>query len=160
MKTCNNCGATVEDGTKFCSKCGASVEADESAFTKQDTDNASGCDENNIRRQGYHYDQTGTANAYQSAASTDPFAIVAFVLSLAGIILSWFTLGVPSIIGLIFGILAMSRCKKEEKGGYGMALASVIIAAIILAIYFILMAIGLAMISSAIGNLGHMSFYF
>jgi hypothetical protein len=50
--------------------------------------------------------------------------------------------GLPSIAGLILGIIAMRECKRTGQDGYGLALAGTIVGALVtvmIALYFILL---------------------
>jgi uncharacterized protein with PQ loop repeat len=55
-------------------------------------------------------------------------AIGALVTSLVGL----FFCGVPSIVGLVLGIVAMRETSRTGQDGHGMALAAVIVGAIVL----------------------------
>lgn len=57
---------------------------------------------------------------------TNGKAIAALVTSLSGL----FFCGVPSIVGLILGIIAMRETKRTGQEGHGMALAGVIVGAL------------------------------
>jgi Domain of unknown function (DUF4190) len=57
---------------------------------------------------------------------TNGKAIGALVASLAGLLLC----GVPSIVGLILGVVAMRETKRTGQEGYGLALAGVIVGAL------------------------------
>jgi Domain of unknown function (DUF4190) len=59
---------------------------------------------------------------------TNGMAIGALVASLAGL----FFCGVPSIVGLILGIVAMRETRRTGQEGHGMALAAVIVGALVL----------------------------
>lgn len=59
-------------------------------------------------------------------AGTNGKAIAALVTSLSGL----FFCGVPSIVGLILGIIAMRETKRTGQEGHGMALAGVIVGAL------------------------------
>ena len=59
-------------------------------------------------------------------AGTNGKAIAALVTSLAGLVFC----GVPSIVGLILGIIAMRETKRTGQDGHGMALAGVIVGAL------------------------------
>jgi hypothetical protein len=80
------------------------------------------------------YPQAGYPPPYQGGYAYDPYAqgrpmgtngkaIAAMVTSLAGL----FFCGVPSIVGLILGIIAMRETKRTGQEGHGMALAGVIV---------------------------------
>jgi hypothetical protein len=74
---------------------------------------------------GYSYDPY----AQGAQAGTNGKAIGALVTSLAGM----FFCGVPSIVGLILGIIAMRETKRTGQDGHGMALAAVIVGALAVA---------------------------
>lgn len=63
-------------------------------------------------------------------AGTNGMAIASLICSLAGL----FFCGVPSVVGLILGIVAMGQCKKTGQEGHGMALAGTIIGAVLTAV--------------------------
>ena len=64
-------------------------------------------------------------------------AILALVLSCVGIA----TCGVTSIVGVIFGHIAMARIKRGEEDGRGMALAGVIVGYVVIAGYLLYLAV-------------------
>ena len=145
MKTCDNCGATVKDDEKFCSQCGARIE--DAVQANPESDNIRGNMEG---------DPAPSRAPYQpyTAQASNPFAVVALVLALAGIVLDRFILGIPSIVGLIFGIIAFNACKKEGRTGYGMSVAGIVVSIVMLAIYFIAIIWAMSAISSLIGSFG------
>jgi hypothetical protein len=57
---------------------------------------------------------------------TSGMAVAALIVSLVSLVFC----GLPSIIGLILGIVAMRDTRRSGQDGYGMALAGVIISAI------------------------------
>lgn len=74
---------------------------------------------------------TGYGPAYDPYAQGKPVgtngkAIAAMVTSIAGLIFC----GLPSIVGLILGIIAMRETKRTGQEGHGMALAGVIVGAL------------------------------
>lgn len=58
---------------------------------------------------------------------TNGKAIAALVTSVAGLICC----GLPSIVGLVLGIIAMRETKSTGQDGYGLALAAVVIGALV-----------------------------
>jgi uncharacterized membrane protein len=71
---------------------------------------------------GYAYDPY----AQGRPTGTNGKAIAALVTSLAGL----FFCGIPSLAGLILGIIAMRETKRTGQEGHGMALAGVIVGAL------------------------------
>jgi hypothetical protein len=69
-------------------------------------------------------------------------AIGAFVTSLVGLPLCWCF--IPSIVGVILGIVAMNDTKRTGQDGHGLALAAVIIGAVTLVGGILLLVIGAA----------------
>ncbi|OBK75480.1 DUF4190 domain-containing protein [Mycobacterium sp. 1274761.0] len=61
---------------------------------------------------------------------TNGKAIGALVASLAGLMFC----GLPSIAGLILGIIAMRECRRTGQDGYGLALAGTIVGAVVTAL--------------------------
>ena len=69
---------------------------------------------------------------------TNGKAIASLVTALGGLVFC----GLPSIAGLILGIIAMRECKRTGQDGYGLALAGTIVGALVtvmIALYFILL---------------------
>ena len=67
---------------------------------------------------------------------TNGKAIASLVTALAGLMFC----GLPSIAGLILGIIAMRECKRTGQDGFGLALAGTIVGAVVtalIALYFI-----------------------
>ena len=67
---------------------------------------------------------------------TNGKAIAALVTALAGLVFC----GLPSIAGLILGIIAMRECRRTGQDGYGLALAGTIIGGLVVALlvlYFV-----------------------
>jgi len=75
-------------------------------------------------------------------AGTNGKAIASLVAALAGLVFC----GLPSIAGLILGIIAMRECRRTGQDGYGLALAGTIVGAVVtalVALYFVFV-IGIA----------------
>jgi hypothetical protein len=93
---------------------------------------------------GYPPAQYPGYDPYNPYGPTQPgnsgLAIGALISSLAGLVLCvcW----LPSIAGIVLGIVAMSDIKKTGKGGHGMALAGVILGAIGLVLGVAIIVIG------------------
>lgn len=62
---------------------------------------------------------------------TNGKAIAALVVALTGLACC----GFPSIVGLVLGVIAMSECRRTGQDGYGLALAGVIVAAVVIALW-------------------------
>lgn len=81
---------------------------------------------------------------YRSAApvGTNGMAIGSLICSLLGLLFC----GVPSIVGVILGFIAMGQTKRTGQDGYGLALAGVIIGALTVVLmvvgFFLLLALG------------------
>jgi hypothetical protein len=73
---------------------------------------------------------------------TNGKAIGALATSLAGLMLC----GVPSIVGVILGVIAMRETKRTGQEGYGLALAGVIVGGLVVAgwLAYLVLIIGLA----------------
>ena len=110
---CPNCGTENNDTAKHCTNCGV-------AFVQS---------------------AAAPAAPVQAAApsnGTNTWALVGFIVSLVSAILCCGLLSLPS---LIFSIIGMSSSKKNNQGGWGLALTGVIISGIYLLFwigYFIL----------------------
>jgi len=78
---------------------------------------------------------------------TNGKAIAALVASLSGL----FLCGVPSIVGLILGIIAMRETKRTGQEGHGMALAGVIVGALAVVgwiVYAVIIVLAIAVTST------------
>lgn len=91
---------------------------------------------------GYPSPYTGySADPYDPYRQTRPpgtngMAIGALVTSLAGLLCC----ALPSIVGIILGVMAMRETKRTGQDGYGLALAAVIIGGLVLGVvvaYFV-----------------------
>jgi len=78
------------------------------------------------------YGPPPSAYPYADPSTTSGKAIGALVTSLAGVPLCF--CAVPSIVGIVLGIVAMNDIKKTGQQGRGMALAAVIVGAVSLAL--------------------------
>ena len=73
---------------------------------------------------------------------TNGKAIAALVCALAGLMFC----GLPSIAGLILGIIGMRECRRTGQDGYGLALAGTIVGGLVVALFvlYLLFMIGIA----------------
>lgn len=140
MRICRNCGAALGDGERFCSSCGTKVE--ENTFNGQYQGQNSGY---------------GQYNPQQNAP-TSGLAIASLVLGIIGVFASWFTVMIPSILGLIFGAVALKQCKERNLNGRGLALAGFICSIVVMVICLIMFILALACGAWAYGFLN--SFYY
>ena len=62
---------------------------------------------------------------------TNGKAIAALVCALAGLMFC----GLPSIAGLILGVIAMRECRRSGQEGYGLALAGTIVGGLVVALF-------------------------
>jgi putative exporter of polyketide antibiotics len=74
-------------------------------------------------QQGPHGQQPMYGYGYPPVPKPQTNAILSLVLSLVG----FATCGVTSIVGIIFGHIAMKKIKRGEEEGHGLALAGIII---------------------------------
>ena len=83
-------------------------------------------------RPGYPYGRTPTTRTgRRKPPGTNGKAIAALITSLLGLIFC----GLPSIAGLILGVIAMRETRRTGQDGYGMALAGAIIGGLVIAIW-------------------------
>jgi hypothetical protein len=59
-------------------------------------------------------------------------AIASLVLGLAGLLLSWFTFGIPSLLALIFGIVGIKQTAHRQREGRGLAVTGTVLGAVML----------------------------
>jgi Domain of unknown function (DUF4190) len=79
---------------------------------------------------------------------TNGKAIASLVTSLAGLTFC----GLPSIVGLILGIIAMRECKRTGQEGHGMALAGVIIGALATLLFVVVVIVYAIGITAALND--------
>ncbi len=116
MAICNNCGAQLMDGEAYCGHCGAKVDQ---YWNPQDF-------------QGGH--PYGAGPYYPQPAPVSGMAIASLVLGIATWVVGWFTLGIPGILGIIFGLLGIVQCKNGQRTGRGLAIAGFILSVIMVAL--------------------------
>jgi len=75
---------------------------------------------------------------------TNGKAIGALVTSLAGMICC----GLPSIVGLVLGLVAMRETKRRGQDGYGIAVAAVVISTLVIIGYFLYVLLAAVMYAS------------
>src|SRR5690606_17890342 len=64
--------------------------------------------------------------AYPPPAPTNGLAIASLVLGIAGITVGWFLIGIPSILAVVFGHVALSTIRRTGQQGRGMAIAGLV----------------------------------
>lgn len=78
---------------------------------------------------------------------TNGKAIAALVTSLAGLVFC----GLPSIAGVILGIIAMRETRRTCQDGYGLALAGVIVGALVIALIVLYIVVVIVLMASSAG---------
>lgn len=161
MKICPNCGAHMADDEKFCGSCGAKQPESGSSQNTQNMYNTQ-TNMNTGYGQGMNNNSScNNGNYYQQPVKpTSGMAVASLVLGICTWIFGWFTLAIPGILGLIFGIVGMQQCKHGEKGGNGMAIAGLVLSIIMVAIYFIAFIYALSIANSAMGIVNDLYYYF
>lgn len=117
---CGNCGNRLEEGEQFCTKCGAKIEErpERPVFDPQPQP---------VQQYNNAYQQQYSSYSAPEQTQSPALAIVGFVLSF-----------VVSPVGLILGIIGMTKYKTRFRG---FCKAAIIISAISMFLYAILMAI-------------------
>jgi Domain of unknown function (DUF4190) len=69
------------------------------------------------------------------SAGTNPKAVGSLIASLVGLLCC----GLPSIAGVVFGVIAMRETKSTGQEGYGMALAGTIIGGFVVAVWLMIL---------------------
>lgn len=133
---CKNCGASINENEKFCSSCGQKIENGE--FSTQEPNN----EQPNMEAESTNYNQ----NIYQPQIQpTSGLAVASLVLGIVGIFLSWITLMIPSILGIVFGGVAIKQCNDKGLNGRGMAIGGLVCSIIIVAIFVIMLIAAVAL---------------
>jgi hypothetical protein len=84
----------------------------------------------------------GYQPVYVQTTPTSGYATASMVFGIIGLLGGWCAFGIPCLIAVVLGHMALSETKNGRKGGHGMAVAGlilgylVVIPAIILAIMF------------------------
>jgi Domain of unknown function (DUF4190) len=78
------------------------------------------------------------------------FAIAGFVCAL---VLFWF-FGLGGILGVVFGILGIRQCARENRRGRGLAIAAIVIGGLVIAFWVFVVIVGLATSGSSDGGSG------
>ena len=95
---------------------------------------------------GYGY---GYGPAYGQQPGTNGLAVAAMVMGIVGFF--WIT----PILGLIFGFVALSQCKRTGQQGRGMAIAGIILSSLWIALFATIIAVGIANSNSDGGTPAH-----
>ncbi|HEX6194851.1 MAG TPA: DUF4190 domain-containing protein [Jiangellaceae bacterium] len=82
---------------------------------------------------------------WPSAEPPKGLAVASLVCGISGILLSWFLLGIPSILAVIFGHIALSRAKQGTGSGRELAIAGLITGYVIIGIFALFLFLGFAM---------------
>lgn len=75
-------------------------------------------------------------------------SVAALILGAAGMVFSWFLLGIPSILAIVFGHIGLRR----EPAGRGLAIAGLVLGYVAVAIFLLWMVFFLA--SAVLGFAG------
>lgn len=87
---------------------------------------------------------------YGKPPGTNGKAIAALITAIGGLLLC----GLPSIAGIVLGLIAMRETKRTGQDGYGLALAGLIVGCLVVAlgIFYVLFIIVIAASSSSYGT--------
>ena len=136
MKKCAYCGADLEDSAGYCTRCGRPAES---------FGNYAGSYENGNTSQPYGSPYQANQGYYGGPvpARYNGMAIASLVLGIVSIFFNTLYL-VPSILAIIFGVMARSQISKNpNQQGAGMAVAGLVLGIVFLAIYLIVILIAL-----------------
>ena len=71
------------------------------------------------------------------------FAVASLVLGILGLFLSWITFGIPSMLAVVFGHVAVSRVRRGVGDGRGMAISGMVLGYLVIALFlFLVVAVG------------------
>ncbi len=119
---CRNCGKEIDDKAVFCVHCGVAV-----------TPVAA----------------PSAASAPADKKAVNGFAIAGLVLSLIGLFGGNYGFLVPSILGLIFGIIGMVKAKNYS--AYGLAIAALVVSIVAFVIWLIIWIAAFTIIAGGFG---------
>ena len=157
MKFCPSCGTKCEDSMRFCQNCGSALpSAPNSGNTNSGSQNTQQRSNTNTYQNQYQ-NKNQYQNQYQNPnpnsgfntyqRPTNGMGVAALVLGIIGCFISWFTLGIPSILAIIFGALGIVKASKDPQYGKGTSIAGLILGIIIFAIFIISVIIAAATVS-------------
>ncbi len=154
MKFCPSCGTKCQDTMKFCQNCGSALPEAPVAAAPEPENTYRSQPQNQY--QNPYQNQNPYANQYQNASyvpttmkTSNGFGIAALVLGLVGIFIGAaaipmgvISMGlailflVPSMLAIVFGLAGiMKRRKDPNYGGYGLAIAGLVLGIIFFLIY-------------------------
>lgn len=137
MIECQKCGAEMQDGVKFCRGCGNSLDVKKKYCSNCGAiiiNNTNFCSECGTT---YGISNNSYANKKVRSGSGQVISIASLALAILG--LPFFS--IPSIIGLVLGIVGI-RKRKEAGQSAGLATAGFVISVIGVVIWIILLAMG------------------
>lgn len=76
--------------------------------------------------------------------STNGMAVASMVLGIVGVILGWLLMGVPSVLAVIFGHVALAAIRRTGQHGRGMAIAGLVTGYIVVGIVALLILVAIA----------------
>ncbi len=124
MKVCPRCGSNCGDGERFCAICGYAFSADPGG-AQRPNDPGGGI-----------------------VSHTSPYAVASLVLGIASpFLLCCYGFGIlPSVLAIVFGVVARGRIRQSVGGETGMGLATAgIVLGIVTAALFVLAVLGIAL---------------
>ncbi|MEY4322814.1 MAG: hypothetical protein RL410_595 [Actinomycetota bacterium] len=74
----------------------------------------------------------------QRPGKNNTLAVTSFVLGIAGVVVSWFLIGIPSTLAIICGHISLRQMRTSGEAGRGMALTGLILGYTILAMYIVI----------------------
>lgn len=117
---CEYCGRRIGENYKFCPDCGAKLTADAEVEVKKPE-----------KLEEKVVEQPAQVDSGFQPQKKSGFSIAGFILSLCPILTGY--LAIPcAILALVFSAVAISQCKKGTGCKYGLALAGLIIAIVVL----------------------------
>lgn len=175
MKTCPHCNTPCEDGDIFCTNCGYMFSADN--IPAQDQNNGESQMRNYQPPDQQSPSQPNPQQPYQQPQYQQPqyncpppgpegfhtppenhktngLAIASLVLGIIGVLFCWcYGFGLlPSIPGLILGIIALKQIRATGQPGHGMAIAGIILSSIGLILSAIFIALFVWFFQSSAGR--------
>ncbi len=133
---CNQCGTEVPEGSAFCTKCGARI-APQNVPPPQPPGYAAMPNPANELPPAPPYAHA-TQPVYTGARRTSGMAIASLVLGIASFLFDWLLL-IPSLLGLIFGIVAVVQIGRNPgMGGKAMAIIGIILSVVAALIWLLL----------------------
>ena len=118
MITCTHCGASCQEGTRFCHVCGSALPA-----APYSNNPCAG----NSQQQNIVYVPVQPMQPVQQVPQSTGAGTASLVLGILGLFISWFTLGIFSLLAILFGIIGIAEAHSDPRYSSGTAVGGLVL---------------------------------